>query len=128
MLDDKTDQDRKKRNPHLAGFAGILQSKEADTEEAEASGRAFGYLRGINEAAAALEFRFRDGNSLWFPYSWLGNWQHNPSEGLLLKFSGDVVHLVLIRGSNLDKPLADGSIKLTHAGLQRHPACSGCVR
>jgi hypothetical protein len=31
-----------------------------------------------------------------------------------------VVYLVLIRGSNLDKPLADGSINLTHAGLQRH--------
>ena len=27
--------------------------------------------------------------------------------------------LVLIRGSNLDKPLADGSINLTNAGLQR---------
>jgi hypothetical protein len=39
---------------------------------------------------------------------------------VLLKFSGDVVYLVLIRGSNLDKPLADGSINLTHAGLQRN--------
>ncbi|MGV2336347.1 MAG UNVERIFIED_CONTAM: hypothetical protein LVR18_20315 [Planctomycetaceae bacterium] len=28
--------------------------------------------------------------------------------------------MVLIRGSNLDKPLADGAINLTHAGLQRH--------
>ena len=42
-----------------------------------------------------------------------------PSEGLLLKFSGDLVYLVLIRGSNLDKPLNEGSINLTHAGLQR---------
>ena len=30
------------------------------------------------------------------------------------------MYLVLIRGSNLDKPLTDGSINLTHAGLQRH--------
>ena len=37
--------------------------------------------------------------------AWLGPWQYNPSEGLLLKFSGDLVYLVLIRGSNLDKPL-----------------------
>lgn len=27
---------------------------------------------------------------------------------------------MLIRGSNLDKPLNDGVITLTHAGLQRH--------
>ena len=55
-----------------------------------------------------MEFRFRDGNSMWFPYSWLGTWQFNPSEGLLLKFSGDLVYLVLIRGSNLDRPLKEG--------------------
>ncbi len=54
-----------------------------------------------------MEFRFRNGNSEWFPYSWLGTWQYNPSEGLLVKFSGDLVYLVLIKGSNLDKPLAD---------------------
>lgn len=71
-------------------------------------------------ASASVEFRLRDGNSMWFPYGWLGPWRFNPSEGLLLKFSGDVVYLVLIRGSNLDKPLGDGSINLTHAGLQRH--------
>jgi hypothetical protein len=86
----------------------------------EASCAAFGYLRGIRDVSASLEFRLRDGNSMWFPYGWLGPWQFNPSEGLLLKFSGDVVYLVLIRGSNLDKPLADGSINLTQAGLQRH--------
>jgi hypothetical protein len=39
---------------------------------------------------------------------------------LLLKFTGDVVYLALIRGSNLDKPLQEGAINLTHAGLQRH--------
>jgi hypothetical protein len=27
---------------------------------------------------------------------------------------------VLIRGSNLDRPLNEGAINLTHAGLQRH--------
>ncbi len=85
----------------------------------EASCAAFGYLRGIRDASTSVEFRLRSGNSMWFPYSWLGPWRYNPSEGLLLKFSGDAVYLVLIRGSNLDKPLADGSINLTHAGLQR---------
>ena len=86
----------------------------------EASCAAFGYLRGIRDTSASVEIRLRDGNSMWFPYGWLGPWQFNPSEGILLKFSGDVVYLVLIRGSNLGKPLADGAINLTHAGLQRH--------
>jgi hypothetical protein len=50
----------------------------------------------------------------------MGTWQYNPSEGLLLKFSEDLVYLVLIRGSNLDRPLNEGAIDLIHAGLQRH--------
>jgi hypothetical protein len=120
MIDDPTHQERLQRNPHLAGFTGTLPAKEADGDGAEASCGAFGYLRGLRDASAAVEFRFREGNSMWFPYSWLGNWQYNPSEGLLLKFSGDLVYLVLIRGSNLDKPLSEGAINLTHAGLQRH--------
>jgi hypothetical protein len=59
-------------------------------------------------------------NASWSPYSWLGTWRFNPSEGLLLKFSGDLVYIVLIRGSNLDRPLKKGSVTLTHAGFQRH--------
>ena len=94
--------------------------KEAEIEGVEARCEAFGYLRGLRDASASVEFRFRDGNSTWFSYGLLGSWQYNPSEGLLLKFSGDLVYLVLIRGSNLDKPLTEGAINLTHAGLQRH--------
>ncbi len=120
MIDDPTLHPERLRNPHLAGFTGILESKDTGADEAEASCGAFGYLRGLRDASAAVEFRLRNGNSIWFPYSWLGNWQHNPSEGLLLKFTGDIVYLVLIRGSNLDKPLSEGAINLTHAGLQRH--------
>jgi len=67
-----------------------------------------------------VEFCFRDGNSIWFPYARLGTWQYNASDGLLLKFAGDLVYLVLIRGSNLDRPLNEGAIDLTHAGLQGH--------
>ena len=88
--------------------------------ESEASSVAFGYLRGIRDQAGSVEFRFRDGSSAWLPYDWLGPWRHNPSEGLLLKFSGDVVYLVLIRGSNLDMPLNEGTINLTSGGLRRH--------
>ncbi|HLJ95440.1 MAG TPA: hypothetical protein VKU02_19845 [Gemmataceae bacterium] len=118
-MDDSNYEERMQRNPHLAGFAGILQSKEGEDAEASSCG-AFGYLRGIRDTAAAVEFRFRDGNSFWFPYSWMGSVQFNPSVGLLLKFSGDLVYLVLIRGSNLDRPINEGAINLTQAGLQRH--------
>jgi hypothetical protein len=119
--DERRHQDKLQRNPPPAGIAAYLGTKDTETEtDGAASCLAFGYLRGIRESAATIEFRFRDGNSRWFSYSWLGTWQYNPSEGLLLKFTGDVVYLVLIRGSNLDKPLKDGAINLTHAGLQRH--------
>lgn len=120
MQDETTHQDRLRQKKPSAGLTGILQSKEGEAEGSEDSCAAFGYLRGIRDQGAAVEFRFRDGTSTWFPYNWLGKWQYHPTEGLLLKFSGDVVYLVLIRGSNLDKPLKDGSINLTHAGLQRH--------
>lgn len=119
MKDKTTHQDRLQRAMFPDGKPPQPAKKETD-DGGEGSCAAFGYLRGIREASASIEFRLRSGNSIWFPYSWLGPWRFNPSEGLLLKFSGDVVSLVLLRGSNLDKPLADGSINLTHAGLQRH--------
>ncbi|MBY0513146.1 MAG: hypothetical protein K2P78_04450 [Gemmataceae bacterium] len=117
-----------KPTTHQDRLRGILNSeskappwgKQDGDGGDEAPCAAFGYLPGTREASASVEFRLRDGNSVWFSYGWLGPWQFNPSEGLLLKFSGDVVYQVLIRGSNLDKPLPGGSINLTHAGLQRH--------
>jgi hypothetical protein len=121
MLDETPGyQERLKRGGPPSGLAGILQAKEAEGDTKEASCKSFGYLRGIEDKAEALELRFLAGDSMWFPYSWLGTWQYNRSEGLLLKFNGDVVYLVLIRGSKLDKPLDDGSANLTRAGLQRH--------
>jgi hypothetical protein len=120
MTDDVTHQDRLQQNPPPAGIAAYLKSKEPEADGTEASCKAFGYLRGIRDSATSVEFRFLDRNSTWFPYGWMGTWRYNPSEGLLLKFSGDLVYLVLIRGSNLDKPLNEGAINLTHAGLQRH--------
>src|SRR5271156_6473986 len=120
MNDDTTHKDRVKRPAPSAGINAYLQTKEPEAEGTEASCKAFGYLRGIRDSATSVEFRFLDGNSTWFPYSWMGTWQYNPSEGLLLKFTGDLVYLVLIRGSNLAKPLNEGAINLTHAGLQRH--------
>ncbi len=120
MTDKPTHQDRLKKMLQSNGKAPIPPKNEADAEETEVSCGAFGYLRGIRDLPGSVEFRFRDGNSAWFPYGWLGPWRYNPSEGLLLKFSGDLVYLVLIRGSNLDKPISEGGINLTTGGLQRH--------
>lgn len=124
MLDKQTPshQERLQRNGHLKGYGSQPPARQEPEppEAGEASCPAFGYLRGIRERADAIEFRLRNGNSVWFPYNWLGTWQFNPSEGLLLKFSGDLVYLVLIRGSALDKPLGEANIDLIRAGLQRH--------
>jgi hypothetical protein len=89
-------------------------------DEDEYSSPAFGYLRGIRDRGLALEFRFRDGTSAWFSYSWLGAFYYHPSVGALLKFTGDTITLVLIRGSNLDCPVRDGTMTLMDRGLQRH--------
>jgi hypothetical protein len=94
-------------------------NKDTDVDGGEASCAAFGYLRGIADRAASVELRFRNGNSDWFQYGLLGVWRYNPSEGLLLRFSGDLITLVLIRGSNLDMPLNEGTINLTTGGIQR---------
>jgi hypothetical protein len=121
MTDDRpTYRNRLQGILHPDGQAEQQPKKVVFDEDAEVSCGAFGYLRGIRDLPGAVEFRFRDGNSAWFPYGWLGPWRYNPSEGLLLKFSGDLVYLVLIRGSNLDKPLNEGAINLTTGGLQRH--------
>jgi hypothetical protein len=112
-----THQERLRGILHPEGKPPLPGRKEEPEEEISCG--AFGYLRGIRDLPGSVELRFRDGNSAWFPYGWLGPWKYNPSEGLLLKFSGDQVYLVLIRGSNLDKPLAEGSINLTTGGLQR---------
>jgi hypothetical protein len=119
-MNDEIQEDRLRRKPGASGLDAYLKRKEPETDGTEASCKAFGYLRGIRDSATSVEFRFRDGNSVFFPYGWMGPWKFNPSEGLLLKFSGDLVYLVLIRGSNLAKPLNDGAINLTQAGLQRH--------
>src|SRR5271168_286462 len=97
----------------------VLKDGEPVSEGEEGECPAFGYLRGLNARALAVEFRFRDGNSEWHSYSLLSSWRHNPSVGLLLKFTGDVVTLVFIRGSNLDA-LVNQAVNLTDRGFQRH--------
>jgi len=110
--------DRLSGNPHLSGR--VLPPSRKQPQDGEGACSAFGYLRGLHERASAVEFRLQGGNSVWFPYSWLGTWKFDPSEGLLIKFSGDLIYLVLIRGSNLDRMIEGSGIDLIRAGLQRH--------
>ena len=88
MSDDQTHQDRLRGALFPDGKPPLPAKKDSD-DGGEGSCAAFGYLRGIRDASSSIEFRLRSGNSMWFPYSWLGPWRYNPSEGLLLKFSGD---------------------------------------
>ncbi len=118
MTGDEKFQDRFRKNAPASGISAYLQPKEPDGEDAEVSGGGFAVLRGINDRAATLELRLKDGNSRWFAYSLLGTFQYDRSEGLLLRFSGDLIYLVLIKGSNLDKPSQGGVNLMT--GLQRH--------
>jgi hypothetical protein len=112
----------------LRGKAGIgrtlppverqAASPPPSTEDEEECA-AFGYLRGIRDRALFLELRFANGNSHAFPYSWLGPMQYDPSAGLLLKFVGDMVYLVLLEGSNLNA-LVNQSVSLYDRGILRH--------
>ena len=122
MHDDRTphtDRLTGNGNPHLSGRT-LADGKNSLEGGAEGACAAFGYLRGLHERANSIEFRLGDGNSVWFPYGWLGTVKFDPSQGLLIKFSGDLVYLVLIRGSNLDRSIEGGGIDLIRAGLQRH--------
>ena len=107
--------------PHLAGASGWLPKDrdKAKEDTPEESCLAFGYLRGLHDRALAIELRLRNGNRDYFSYSHLASWRYNPSVGLLLKFTDDLVTLVLVRGSNLDA-LVKQSVNLTDRGLQRH--------
>jgi hypothetical protein len=95
-----------------------LVPKEPDAEEGSVA--AFGFLRGLDARALAVEFRFRDGNRDAYSYSLLSSWRYNPSAGLLLKFTSDLVTLVLVHGSNLDAEVPDKGVNLVDRGLARH--------
>jgi hypothetical protein len=108
------------RTPHAKSVA-VSPSKMLDDAEPAGEGecRAFGFLRGLHDRSQMLELRLRDRNSAAYPYHCLASVRFNPSVGLLLKYTGDVVTLVLIRGSNLDVMVSQGNVCLT-LGIFRH--------
>jgi hypothetical protein len=91
------------------------QPQDAD----EGACRAFGYRRGLTDTALSVQFRLKNGDTETYSYGCLVSVRFNPSVGILLKFSADVVTLVLIRGSNLDMPVG-GVVNLTDSGFPRH--------
>ena len=122
MTDDKlTHQERLQRKAHAARHAGQSPTKEAEAEGAGAScGRSVRLSAGTPRPGRRGGVPFPGRQQHLVPLRLAGNLAVQSFRGLLLKFSGDLVYLVLIRGSNLDRPLNEGAINLTHAGLQRH--------
>jgi hypothetical protein len=108
------------RTPHAKSVA-VSPSKMLDDAEPAGEGecRAFGFLRGLHDRSQMLELRLRDGNVDAYPNACLASVRFNPSVGMLLKYTGDVVTLVLIRGSNLDAIVTPGNVCLT-LGVYRH--------
>jgi hypothetical protein len=121
MLDNPKGLETVPRNSLLAQLGSRTPKEpEEKQDEEEDSCPAFGFLRGVRDRGLAIEFRLRTGNREWLPYSWLGPFRYNPSVGLLLRFTGDTIILVLITGSNLDAPVRGGTMNLIDRGLQRH--------
>lgn len=97
--------------------AGRAAGREAGDDEESCP--AFGFLRGLRDRSLSIEFRFAGGHRTALPYAWLGPVEYDPSRGLLLRFVGDRITLVLIEGSNLNVEVG-GSASLFDRGLQRH--------
>ena len=91
---------------------GDLSSPETEGLEDYGS---FGWLRGIRERAIMLEIRHKNGKISAFGYAWLDSVEFNPSEGILLRFSGKTVKIV---GRNLNGEIRP-SIRLFD-GIVRH--------
>lgn len=88
--------------------------------EDESEGRCYGYLRGVRERALVLEFRRqKEGDTVAFPYGWLGPSRYHPSLGILLVFSAGELFGVRIRGRNLNKESEKG-ISLFDRGIAKH--------
>jgi hypothetical protein len=104
----------------LASSKAPLELPIADEVEVESDGRCFGFLRGVGDRALNLELkRSHEGDTVSFPYSWLGATRYHPSLGILLLFSASDTFGIRIRGRNLNKMLSNG-MSLYDKGIMRH--------
>src|SRR5260370_42062292 len=108
MSDKPTHQEGLKKSLHSEGKATNGPNKEADAEEPVVSGAAFGYLRGIKDGPGAVEVRFRDGTSAFFPYGWRWPWRDNPLGGAVRKILRDTCLRRLFPRPHPGKPLNGG--------------------
>lgn len=76
---------------------------------------AFGCLRGLRERATMLQLRLKDGNMVALGYAWLERADYDPSDGILLRFTGQQVRIV---GRNLNAEIRP-NMRLFD-GLTRH--------
>ena len=111
------DKDKTCQETLPQGLAAILRSTPAVNQPMPETNDVFCYLDARGQQGSAVEFRFRDGYRIWFSYHLLATGRFNPSQGLLLRFSGDLIYPVLIQGSNLDRPLNEDGTTLLQ-GLQ----------
>lgn len=112
--------DNQKLLKQLGLYPGSRPALDGSDNDSEEDGCAvFGYLRGNKERAVMLELRLKNGNRCAFPYSWLGMASFDPSNGITLRFVGDVTYIVTVTGSRLNSPV-NGSVTLFQHGLLRH--------
>lgn len=84
----------------LERYTGKVSAGEgAASEEGSDDLGAFGWLRGVRERAIMLELRHKDGSVTAFGYAWLKKMTFDPSEGITLDFSGELIRII---GRNLD--------------------------
>jgi hypothetical protein len=107
------------------GLVSATSPLPSETED-ESEAKCYQFLRGVRERALNLEFRrLKEGDSIAFPYSWLGVARYDPSLGILLVFSAGELFGVRIRGRHLNEEFEKG-ISLFDRGLLRHRIT--CIR
>jgi hypothetical protein len=94
---------------------GNGQSRDGLIDELPEDLGAFGWLRGSRERAVMLELRRKDGSITALGYAWLERADFDPSEGIVLKFTGQTVRL---SGCNLNSEVRP-HLRL-YDGLVRH--------
>jgi hypothetical protein len=82
--------------------------------EAEEEGESFSTLSADRQQKIMLELRLKNGNAKALAYSYLVGIDFDPSEGIMLNFSG---HEVRISGRNL-RPLVSGLVSQRVAAVQ----------